>query len=303
MEAVTDTGLIFNLQRYSLHDGPGIRTTVFLKGCPLVCWWCHNPEGISFARELIMHRHKCLGCGSCVLACLQNALSLRQGNYILDQERCNFCLQCVEVCPVEAIEPAGKWMTPAEVAGEVLKDKVFFDQSGGGVTVSGGEPLAQPDFLLALLKALKNRNIHTAVDTSGYCRWNELDRVSRVTDLFLFDLKVMDRALSKKVTGRSNQIILKNLHKLAQIHSNIHIRIPIIPTVNDDLESIESIGRYLQALGIREVSVHPYHKFGVSKYEKTGQSYRLPQINPPDPETVAGIRSLLEQYGLKITEY
>lgn len=297
-----DTGLIFNLQRYSLHDGPGIRTTVFLKGCPLRCWWCHNPEGISFGRELILHRRKCFGCGSCVCICPQKALSLNQVSLNLNRDRCNLCLLCVDECPVEAIELAGKRVTPVEVAEEVMKDKVFFDQSGGGVTVSGGEPLAQPDFLFALLDALKNENIHTAVDTSGFTRWKELERVSQVTDLFLFDLKVMDHAVSKKVTGRSNQIILENLYKLVQIHSNIRIRIPLIPTVNDDPESIDSIARHIQALGINEVSVHPYHGLGVSKYEKTGQTYGLPQIRPPTPEVMAQLRSGLHRYGLNICE-
>jgi pyruvate formate lyase activating enzyme len=296
------TGLIFNIQRYSLHDGPGIRTTVFLKGCPLRCWWCHNPEGISFARELMLHRQKCLGCGSCVCICPPKALSWDQSILNLNRDRCNLCLLCVDACPVEAIELAGKRVTPVEIVEEVIKDRVFFDQSGGGVTVSGGEPLAQPVFLFALLEALKNEKIHTAVDTSGFTGWKELERVSQMTDLFLFDLKILDHAASKKVTGRSNQIILENLYKLSQIHSNIQIRIPIIPTVNDDPDSIEPIARHIQALGINQVSVHPYHGLGVSKYEKTGQSYELPQIRPPAPEVMARIRSSLQQYGLKICE-
>ena len=274
---------------------------MFLKGCPLRCWWCHNPEGISFARELILHQNKCLCCGSCVQICPQNALSLREAILEFNQERCSLCLQCVDACPAEAIELAGKSMTPIEVAEEVIKDKVFFDQSGGGVTVSGGEPLAQPNFLFALLKTLKNENIHTAVDTSGYSKWDVLERVSAVTDLFLFDLKVIDSALSKKVTGKSNAVILENLHKLAQIHRNIHIRIPLIPTVNDDPESIKSIGRYLQDLGIKEVSIHPYHNLGVSKYKTIGWSYQLDQIKPPAAEKGAGVRNCLERYGLMVT--
>lgn len=294
------TGTIFNIQRYSLHDGPGIRTTLFLKGCPLQCWWCHNPEGISLSPELIWHRHKCLGCTACVRVCPRDALFFTQAGLSYDREKCDFCSRCVEECPAEAVELAGQIMTPLEVMAEVEKDRIFFKQSGGGVTISGGEPLAQPQFLMALLKLLKSEGIHTAVDTSGYGRWHDLEQVSHLTDLFLFDLKLMDDRLSRKFTGKSNHLILENLRKLARKHDNIQIRVPLIPGVNDDAENLKAIGQFVRSLGINKMSIHPYHHIGSAKYEKLGRHYRLPHLKPPAAEDVARARECLERQGLII---
>ncbi|MBS3943404.1 MAG: glycyl-radical enzyme activating protein [Dethiobacter sp.] len=292
--------MLFNIQRYSLHDGPGIRTTVFLKGCPLKCWWCHNPEGISFKQELIVHHKKCIGCGSCAQVCAYNAISLGRSINSVDRKRCVLCLKCAEECPAAAIEPAGARMTAEQVFHEAAKDKVFFDQSGGGVTISGGEPLFQPEFLYTLILNLKKAGISVAVDTAGYARWSDLALVSPLTDLFLFDLKLMDGRLSRKYTGRSNKLVLENLNKLARAHGNIQIRIPLIPGINDDQDNLESIGRHVRDLGLKQASIHPYHHTGVAKYEKIGCSYKLPQIEAPVPEAINRAKDCLEQYGLTI---
>lgn len=292
--------MLFNIQRYSLHDGPGIRTTIFLKGCPLKCWWCHNPEGISFKQELIVHHKKCIGCGGCAEVCAYNAISPGRLINFVDRKRCVLCLKCAEECPAAAIEPAGTKMTAEQVFHEVVKDKVFFDQSGGGVTISGGEPLFQPEFLYILLQKLKKAGINSAVDTAGYARWSDLALVSPLTDLFLYDLKLMNSRLSRKYTGRSNKLVLRNLKKLAQIHGNIQIRIPLLPGINDDRENIDSIGRYIRDLGLRRVSIHPYHYTGFAKYEKIGCSYKLPQMEAPMPEAIVRVKDCLEQYGLNI---
>jgi len=209
-------------------------------------------------------------------------------------------MRCVEECPAEAVEVAGQIMTPLEVMAEVEKDRIFFKQSGGGVTISGGEPLAQPQFLLALLKLFRSEGIHTAVDTSGYGRWHDLEQVSRLTDLFLYDLKLMDDSLSRKYTGKSNDLILENLRKLARNHNNIQIRVPLIPGVNDDAENLRAIGQFMRSLGISKMSIHPYHHFGSAKYEKLGRHYKLPHLKPPAAEDVARARGYLERQGIMI---
>jgi pyruvate formate lyase activating enzyme len=297
-----ESGVIFNIQRYSLHDGPGIRTTVFLKGCPLKCWWCHNPEGIDYRQELMINHKKCLACESCVNICPNLAIVLNESVITIALDRCNLCLQCIEVCPETAIELVGLNMTTQEVVEEVQKDRIFYDESGGGVTLSGGEPLMQPDFLLSLLQALKRAGIHTAVETSGYAGWNLLKRVAEWTDLFLFDLKLMDKQKSEETTGTSNEIILANLRKLVQMHHKVLIRIPVIPTVNDDGQSIRLFGEYLQMLGIKNVSLLPYHKTGTDKYKKIGQDYKLPDILPPTREEMAAIGRSFAKYGLNTEE-
>ncbi len=297
-----ESGMIFNIQRFSLHDGPGIRTVVFFKGCPLKCRWCHNPEGIESGQELMYHHKKCLACGSCAKICPNNAIAVTESIITINREKCRLCLKCRDECPVEAMDVIGRRMTVAQVMADALKDRVFYEESGGGVTFSGGEPLMQPDFLISLLKACKQANIHTAVETSGHTPWSVLELASGWTDLFLFDLKLIDSQKSRDVTGVSNEIILENLRKLAQIHRNIIIRIPIIPTVNDDIESIRLFAEHLLGLGLKHVSILPYHQTGEDKYVKTGRNYALPEVFPPDSEKMNEIRRSLEKYGLNIMD-
>ncbi len=295
------TGLIFNIQRFSLHDGPGIRTTVFFKGCPLKCRWCHNPEGISPGQQLIIHHNRCLRCETCIRVCRENLIEVDQGVIAINRDRCGLCLHCVEECPSGAIELSGQRISTAQLVKEVVKDKVFFDESGGGVTISGGEPLVQPGFLLSLLQALKSESIHTSLDTSGYAEWPVLESMLPWVDLVLFDLKVIDSLKSSTYTGVSNGAILKNLQKLALIHPDIQIRVPLIPEFNDDRDSIDSLGRYLRELGLINVCLLPYHRTGSAKYKMLRQRYLMSEVEPLSREAVAKIICSFEQYGLNIT--
>jgi pyruvate formate lyase activating enzyme len=293
-----DSGVVFNIQRYSLHDGPGIRTVVFLKGCPMRCWWCHNPEGLKAAPELMIHRQKCLGCASCTGVCPGAALAAGADGITLDRDRCGFCLSCVDKCPAQAIEVVGRRMTVQEVCTEVIKDSIFFTESGGGVTISGGEPLWQPGFLVSLSAAFKEAGLHTAVETSGCAGWDILEQAAGRADLFLFDLKLIDEEKYIKLTGVSGKPILENLRRLNRIHPGVRVRIPVIPFVNDDEHSIRLFGRFLREAGIKQVHLLPYHRTGMEKYGKVGLTFIHPETLPPSRERMAEIRECLGEYGI-----
>lgn len=260
-------GLIFNIQRFSIHDGPGIRTVVFFKGCPMRCLWCHNPEGQFFKREMVFWEERCIECGTCRKTCSNSAIE--------KPENCTFCGRCVEECPAEAREIAGREMTVEEVMTEIKKDMVFYEESSGGITFSGGEPLYQSNFLISLLRRCKEEGIFTAIETCGYSSWDVLLSVSKYTDLFLFDLKVMDEELHKKFIGVSNKIILENLVKLSSNHKNILIRIPVVPGVNDNIENIDKISDFVLSLGIKEVHLLPFHSAGIEKYKRLRREYKF----------------------------
>ena len=268
------TGTIFNIQRYSINDGPGIRTTVFLKGCPLSCKWCHNPESISPGKEIIIREDRCIRCGECFLRCNYFAVKSLDGEYITDQETCAQCGRCVEVCFTDARAIVGKEMTVDDVMNEVEKDVIFYNQSGGGVTFSGGEPFLQHEFLIELLKASKQKNLHTAVDTSGYISSEILQKASRFIDLYLYDVKTLDNNIHKSFTGVSNKLILENLKRLTEWQKNIIVRVPLIPTLNDSLEAMQGIGYYVASLkSINEIHLLPYHRTGIEKYNRLGVEY------------------------------
>jgi pyruvate formate lyase activating enzyme len=268
------TGTIFNIQRYSINDGPGIRTTVFLKRCPLHCKWCHNPESISPGKEIIIREDRCIRCGECFLRCNYFAVKSLDGEYITDQETCAQCGRCVEVCFTDARAIVGKEMTVDDVMNEVEKDVIFYNQSGGGVTFSGGEPFLQHEFLIELLKASKQKNLHTAVDTSGYISSEILQKASRFIDLYLYDVKTLDNNIHKSFTGVSNKLILENLKRLTEWQKNIIVRVPLIPTLNDSLEAMQGIGYYVASLkSINEIHLLPYHRTGIEKYNRLGVEY------------------------------
>jgi len=268
------TGTIFNIQRYSINDGPGIRTTVFLKGCPLSCKWCHNPESISPDKEILIRENRCIRCGECFLRCNYFAVKSLDGEYITDQETCAQCGRCVEVCFTDARAIVGKEMTVDDVMNEVEKDVIFYNQSGGGVTFSGGEPFLQHEFLIELLKASKKKNLHTAIDTSGFTSSEILQKASRFIDLYLYDIKTLDDTLHKSFTGVSNRLILENLKKLLEWQKNIIVRIPLIPGINNNLEQMRQIGKFISSLQqIQEVHVLPYHRTGIEKYNRLGVEY------------------------------
>lgn len=292
-------GTIFNLQRYSVQDGPGIRTTVFLKGCPLRCSWCHNPEGICRQREILILENRCLACEECRRACPFGSETPGTGAMPARDQRCLFCGQCVDACPAAARQIAGREVTVSELLQELLRDRLFYEDSGGGVTFSGGEPLSQPEFLLSALQACKRHGLHTAVDTCGLASRDHLLAVAAVTDLFLYDLKLLDDTRHRAETGASNAVILENLSALARVHREIWIRIPVIPGINDSPADFEAAARFAGGLpSVRQVNLLPYHRIGLGKSQRLGRESELASVMPPAPETMLAARKIFEAAGL-----
>jgi pyruvate formate lyase activating enzyme len=292
-------GLIFNIQKFSLHDGPGIRTTVFFKGCPLDCWWCNNVESQGFGREPMFRADLCGGCGSCVAACLQQAIRVVGGLAVTDPATCLSCGRCSVFCPANGRSICGSEMSVAEVVAEVVKDRVFYDQSGGGVTFSGGEALVQIDFLVEALTACKAKGLHTAVDTSGAVPWEYFERILPLTDLFLYDLKLMDDAAHRWYTGVSNRLILENLERLSAATEGLWIRLPVVPTVNDDSANIRRTIAFLQTIRFRQLNLLPYHDLGRGKAAQLGRPYRLEGVKAPDAGAMESLQREFAAAGFK----
>lgn len=271
-------GLVFNIQRYSIHDGPGIRTVVFLKGCPLSCLWCCNPESQSFAPELEYRFSLCQHCGRCIAACPEKAIHSdpwAPAEEKINRSLCTLCGECVAVCPSGALKLIGQWMSVEEVLAEVGRDASYYRRSGGGVTLSGGEPLAQPDFTLELLRACYDRNIHTAVETSGAVSWRLYERILPFTDVFLYDIKHMDSEAHRRLTGAPNERILENARRLASAGAQMILRLPLIPGLNTDEDNLRAAARLAAELQVVEVHLMPFHQLGKDKYRQLGRVYTL----------------------------
>ena len=295
------SGIIFDIKRYAIHDGPGIRTTVFFKGCPFTCAWCHNPESKASDAQILYTRKRCIGCVKCVEACPQEALTLTIDGIRTEAELCRACGVCAGACPAEARQLAGRRESVADLMTVIEKDVLFFDESGGGATFSGGEPLVQSDFLLALLTACGARGIHRAVDTTGLVDPSVLMAVAEHTDLFLFDLKIMDPEKHRIHTGVSNEQIVENLRLLAERKIPIVIRLPLIPGINDDPDNLEQTARFVASLnGVQQIDILPYHRAAAGKYVKLNEPDPAGSISVPNNDQLQAAVKLLENLGLQV---
>lgn len=297
------SGLIFDVKRYAINDGPGIRVAIFFKGCPLRCGWCHNPESISPEIQKMYNRDKCIGCRLCVEACPESCCELTADGIVTDLKQCTGCGCCAGACPTKATEMSGRQVTVNDIITIVEKERVFIEQSNGGVTFSGGEPLRQHHFLIEVLDALGDRSLHRAVDTSGFARTETLLEVARRTDLFLYDLKIMDPAKHKQWTGVDNFLILENLALLAANGANIIIRLPLIRGVNDDNQNIERAASFLAGLPGTgpAVNILPYHNIMTNKYLRLGTTYDSSRMAEPDGIDQARVIEIFARHGVKAT--
>lgn len=268
-------GTIFDIQRFSVHDGPGIRTLVFLKGCPLACVWCSNPESQHFGAEILFEPEKCVACGGCAEVCPHRAARGEGDRVQYERAHCVACGRCVEVCYAEARTMAGRQVTVDEVVAEVCKDAPFFARSGGGVTLGGGEPLAQGDFALGILRECRGRDIHTAIETCGHVPWPAIEAILPWTDLILFDLKHLDALKHRSHTGGDVNRILSNLRQLAASGAGVTVRVPVVPEFNDTVADIRAIADQVVSLGIRDLHLLPYHRLGQNKYRLLARPYEL----------------------------
>lgn len=294
---------LVDIKRMAVHDGPGIRTTIFLKGCPLRCCYCHNPESILPEPEIGFLKKKCIGCGQCAEVCPNHAHSFRDGIHVFDRSKCTACGKCVEACLPGALEYYGRETTVERAVAVVLEDKTFYANSGGGCTISGGEPLSQAKFCAELFKCLRNNRIHCAIDTSGAVPWTAFETVLPYTDMFLYDVKHTDDQRHRGYTGSSNHLILSNLERLSQCGVPIEIRIPVIPEFNSDEASLDAIDKWLSRLSnIVAVQLLPYHELARSKYETVGHPDTMPHVPVPTPEQMHFAAARLTKFGLNVKQ-
>ena len=293
------SGVIFHIMRFSLHDGPGIRTAVFFKGCPLSCWWCHNPESQNSEPEVLYSADRCRLCGDCAAVCPHGAIE-RTGERMTVKDNCRLCATCVDACGAEARSVAGRTMTVSEIVAEAERDLVFFEESGGGVTFTGGEPFAQPELLEALLHACRARRIHTTIETCGAAARENMVRISGLADLILYDVKILDAAHHRLYTGAGNRNILENLEALVAAGCPVMVRIPIVPGVNDSAADVRAACGYLSALRVTRVDLLPYHAAGAEKYRRLGREYRMEHTQAPTGAAMAAIAAQMSAAGIPV---
>lgn len=282
------TGIIFNIQNYCINDGPGIRTIIFFKGCPLNCLWCENPESKYPGPQISFHKDKCVSCNKCQQACPGNAIRLT-GAQRIDGSLCDNCGKCAGVCMSEALEMIGRKMTADEIMDEIRKQTAFYQRSGGGVTISGGEPVFQYDFLVELLYALKKESYHVVLETCGLLQWDKFEPLTGLVDIFYFDIKGIDPEVHKKNTGVDNEIILDNACKLLEKNNRVVFRIPVIPGINDGSEHISLLDEFFKKTGAAEIHLLPYHRFGEDKLKSIytrQQPLGIASIKPSDLESI-----------------
>jgi len=298
------SGWIWDIKKYAIHDGPGIRTTVFLKGCPLRCVWCCNPESQEFGMEALWIAENCAGCGRCLDVCPAKAISEEaEGRKRIDRAGCDLCGICVSGCPGGALRLLGKRVGADEVIREVMRDATFYQRSGGGLTLTGGEPAAQPEFAVELLRLYKieQRGGHAAVETCGYGEWTELSRLLRYADLVLYDLKHMDPRRHFELTGVDNEIILRNARLIAESGARLVIRLPLVPGLNDDEINVRQTAAFALSLpGLTEINILPFHRLGEPKYARLGRVYGCSDTWAPAATKIDRVRILLQEAGLQV---
>lgn len=296
-------GTIFDIKRYAIHDGPGIRTTVFFKGCPIRCHWCANPESQTFKPELTYIKTECIGCGICQQECPNDAISLINHEPVVDTAKCDICGRCAESCPGEALQVMGRAVTINGLYKEIATDRPFWDRSGGGVTLSGGEPLAQFDFVLAFLKGCKDRHVSTAIETCLHITWEKIEAVLPFVDHVICDLKIMNSKHHKTYTGVFNNLIKNNIKALLKSNTDVLVRMPLIPGVNDDRDNLEAMGTFLEVCrkGIR-MELLPYHRLGESKYQRMKKEYKMAHVLPPSADEMDRAKKVLKTFNIHVCE-